>query len=189
MRKPPGKGVITIAFDDAYLDTYRYAVKYLDKLKIKSTIAVPVLHVGKRFENRPVVGLKELKKIIRSGHEVASHTLGHPNLFRLATKNKKAAISEISDSKTKLGYLLNYRVDSFVFPYINRNQTRSLRLKTRLYYKSARITSNTPNFNKIPLKDPYSVGGFAIAGKQSKLKTHSPSRLIPSSGFFELLCL
>ncbi|NQU95968.1 MAG: polysaccharide deacetylase family protein [Candidatus Omnitrophica bacterium] len=167
MRKPTGKGVITIAFDDAYLDTYRYAIKYLDKLKIKSTIAVPALYVGKRFENRPVAGVKELKNIIKSGHEVASHTLGHPNLFRLAAKDKKAVATELGGSKTKLGRLLNYRVDSFVFPYINKNQTKSLRLKTSLYYKSARITSNTPSFNKIPLKDPYAVGGFAIMKKHS----------------------
>ncbi|MBL7157291.1 MAG: polysaccharide deacetylase family protein [Candidatus Omnitrophica bacterium] len=167
MRKPVKKGVITIAFDDAYLDTYRYAIKYLDKLKIKSTIALPAFFIGKTFEKRPVVGLKELKDIISSGHEIASHTSSHPNLFRLAAKDKKAATDEIADSKTRIERLLNCRVDSFVFPYINKNQSKVLRLKTKPYYKSARITSNTPNFNKIPLKAPYSVGGFAVTGKHS----------------------
>ena len=167
MRKPAGKGVITIAFDDAYLDTYRYAVKYLDTLKIKSTIALPTSFIGKTSENRPVVGLKELKNIIGSGHEIASHTKSHPNLFRLATKDKKSVIDEIGDSKTRIKRLLNCRMDSFVFPYINKNQSKVLRLKTRSYYKSARITFDKPRFNEIPLKDPYSVRGFAVMGKHS----------------------
>ena len=167
MRKPAGKGVITIAFDDAYLDTHRYAIKYLDTLKIKSTIALPVSFIGKTFEKRPVVGLKELKNIIGSGHEIASHTKSHPNLFRLAAKNKKAVTDEIADSKTLLRRLLSCQVDSFVFPYINKNRSKALRLKTKSYYKSARITFDKPRFNEIPLKDPYSVRGFAVTGKHS----------------------
>ena len=167
MLKSYKKGVITIAFDDAYLDTHRHAIRYLNKLNIKSTIAVPSAFIGKRFENRPLVGLKELKDIIKRGHEIASHTLTHPNLFRLSSKDKKVTISEIAESKKELEHLLHNKVNSFVFPYINKNQSKSLKEKTRPYYKSARLTTNSPCFNKILIKNPYSIVGFAVMKKHS----------------------
>jgi len=162
MHKPAKRGSITIAFDDAYLDTYKNAIKYLDALKIKSTVAVPTSYMGKVFEKRKVLGPKGLKNLIKSGHEIASHTCSHLNLRRLSLKDKEAVISEISESKKELEELLGCKIDSFVFPYINKNQTISLRSETRHYYKSARITSNSPCFNKIPLKNAYAISGFSI---------------------------
>ena len=167
MRKTPEKGIITIAFDDAYLDTYKHAIKHLCRLDIKSTIAVPSFLIGKRFEQRPLAGLRELKKSIKAGHEIASHTLAHPNLLRLSSKNKEAATHEITESKRKLRSLLNYKVSSFVFPYINKNRSKALRLKAKGYYESARITSDNSSFNKIPPKDPYSIVGFSVMKKHS----------------------
>jgi len=167
MTKSCKKGVITIAFDDAYQDTCTHAITYLDKLNIKSTIAVPSRFIGRRFENRPLAGLKELKGVIKRGHEIASHTLTHPNLFRLNLRDRDRAVSEIAESKIALERLLHNKVNSFVFPYINKNQSKSLKEKTRLYYKSARITSNSPSFNTLPLKNPYSIVGFAVMKKHS----------------------
>lgn len=174
MLKLHKKGVTTIAFDDVYLDTHKYAIRYLNKLNIKSTIAVPSAFIGKRFENRRLVGLKELKDNLKRGHEIASHTLTHPNLSRLSSKDKSEAISEIAESKKELEHLLHNKVNSFIFPYINKNQFRSrgglnlpYLLKTRPYYKSARLTTNCPCFNKIPVKNPYSIIGFAVMKKHS----------------------
>lgn len=167
MRRKPKTGAVTIAFDDAYLDTYKHGIRYLNKVNVKSTIAVPAALIGKTFENRPVVGLKELKDIIKSGHEIASHTLTHPNLSRLGPKDKEAAISEIVESKKTLEKVLNLRISSFVFPYINKNQSGFLSPKVKSFYKSARITSNKPFFNKIPLKHSYSIVGSSIMKKHS----------------------
>ncbi|OGW75848.1 MAG: hypothetical protein A2Z72_04275 [Omnitrophica bacterium RBG_13_46_9] len=161
------KGIITIAFDDAYQDTYIHAIRYLTGLNIKSTVAVPSSFIGNIFENRRIVGLRELKDIIDSGHEIASHTISHPNLLSLSSKDRKAAIYEIEKSKKELQGLLSCRVESFVFPYIKKNQSRALRLKAEAHYKSARITRNLPCFNKIPLKDPYSIEGFSVMKKHS----------------------
>ncbi|UCD54777.1 MAG: polysaccharide deacetylase family protein [Candidatus Omnitrophota bacterium] len=167
------KGIVTLAFDDAYLDTYKHAIKYLDKLNIKSTIAVPASFIGKRFENRRLAGLEELKDNLKRGHEIASHTLTHPNLSRLSLKDKNEMISEIVESKKELEGLLHNKVNSFVFPYINKNQlgrgglNLPYLLKARPYYKSARFTADSPYFNKIPVKNPYSIIGFAIMKKHS----------------------
>jgi peptidoglycan/xylan/chitin deacetylase (PgdA/CDA1 family) len=177
MPKSHKKGVITIAFDDAYRDTYKHAIRYLDKRNIKSTVAVPSAFIGKTFENRPVLGLKELKSMAKRGHEIASHTVRHPNLLRLSSKDKNEVISEMAESRKELEGLLHNKVDSFVFPYINKNQSKFLRAGTRPYYKSARITANSPCFSKLPLKDPYSIPGFAIT------KNHSLSYLNRQVGY------
>ena len=167
MQAIPKRGIVTIAFDDAYLDTYKHAITYLDKQRINSTLAIPSSLIGNVFEKRLLMGVKELRSSINSGHEIASHTLTHPNLLRLSSKDKKTVIREISDSKKRLRNMLKCKISSFVFPYINKNQSKSLRLKTKPYYKSARITKNRLSFNKIPIKDPYSVVGFAITKKHS----------------------
>ena len=158
---------LTIAFDDSYSDTFKHAIKYLSGLKIKSTIAVPASFIGRTFENRPVAKLDELKASLLQGHEIASHTITHPNLLNLRKKSRLSSDIEITESKHNLEYLLNAKIESFVFPFINRNQTKGLQLVSRKYYKSSRMTADKPFFNKIPLKDPFSIKGFAIMKKHS----------------------
>lgn len=167
MRKRGKKGIVTIAFDDAYLDTYKHAIKYLARRGVKCTVAVPVSFIGKKFENRRVCGIRQLRGLVRQGHEIASHTLTHPNLLLLSKKHKEAAISEIAESKKKIQELLNYRAASFVFPYIKKNRSRALYLKVKDFYKSARITSYKPYFDKIPVDDPYDLVGFAVTREHS----------------------
>jgi len=161
------KGIVTIAFDDAYLDTLRHAVRYLNRLKIPSTIAVPHDLIGKKLEKRPVAGRRELKNALDRGHEIASHTLTHRNLLRLSSQDYGETITEISASKKFLENTLNARVDSFVFPYIEYNQSRKLRSIAKKYYKTSRITSYVPCFNKTPLRNPYFVKGFAVMKKHA----------------------
>ena len=165
--KPREKGIITLAFDDAYLDTYKYAIRYLTKHNIKSTIAVSPALIGKKFENRQVMKLRHIKNAIKFGHEIASHTLSHANLLKLAAEDKKSAILELSESKKVLEKLLNCKINSFVFPYIKNNRTRFLYLKAKEYYKSAGITAYNPYFNSIPPRDPYDIVGFAVMKKHS----------------------
>ncbi|MFH1593678.1 MAG: polysaccharide deacetylase family protein [Candidatus Omnitrophota bacterium] len=161
------KGIVTLAFDDAYLDTYKYAIKYLDKLNIKSTIAVPTHFIGKNFEKRPVVGIKELKDIASSGHEIASHTVMHSNLLNLGSRSNTDLSREITESRQTLQKLCKLRVSSFVFPYIIKNYSRSICLRTKAYYRSARITLDKPCFNHIPLKNSFPVVGFSIMKRHS----------------------
>ena len=101
MKRIPKNGIVTIAFDDAYLATYKHAIRFLDRLKIKSTIAVPFSFIGKRLENRPVIGKKELKACLKAGHEIASHGLTHVNLLKVSQGNRKEALLEISGSKKR----------------------------------------------------------------------------------------
>jgi len=161
------RGYLTIAFDDAYLETYKHAIQYLNKLGIKSTVAVPANMIGKKLEGRPVIGLGECKKLLQAGHEIASHTLTHPNLLRMERTDGKRAQSEIIDSKRKLEKTLPCKIHSFVFPYIKQNESASLRKAAKLHYRSIRISSDQPAFNRIPVKDPGKIMGFCVMKKHS----------------------
>ena len=167
MRKPPKRAYLTIAFDDSYSDTFKHAIRYLNDLKIKSTIAVPVSFIGRTFENRKVASLDELKASLLQGHEIASHTITHPNLLGLRKKSKIAPDIEIAESKHNLEYLLNTKIESFVFPFIKKSQSKNLRLISKKYYKSSRMAVDKPFFNKIPLKDPFTIKGFTVMKKHS----------------------
>lgn len=167
MRKIPKKGILTIAFDDSYLDTYNHAIKYLGTLNIKTTVAVPSALIGKKIKNYPLMGLKQLKSLIQSGHEVASHGLTHNDLLQLSSKDRKLCVFEIDQSRKELNNLLNYKVTSFVFPFLNRNQANSIGIEMKSYYNSARTTSVYPCYNKIPIDDSYSITGFIVTHKHT----------------------
>ncbi|MCQ9206565.1 MAG: polysaccharide deacetylase family protein [Omnitrophica bacterium] len=171
MRK---SGYLTIAFDDAYLDTYKHAIHYLNKLNIKSTIAVAAGLIGKKLEKRPIIGFRECRMLLRSGHEIASHTLTHPNLLRIDKAGEDRAKFEIIDSKRVLEKKLSCKISSFVFPYIAQNESPALRKTAGAVYKSMRLTSDRPVFNRIPVKNPRKITGFAIMRKHSAayLKKH-----------------
>lgn len=167
MGKLSKSAFLTIAFDDSYSDTFKYAIEYLNSLRIRSTIAVPVSFIGRTFENRPIAKLDELKTSLIHGHEIASHTVTHPNLLGLRKKSKLSSDIEIAESKHNLEYLLNTKIESFVFPFINKSQSKGLRLVARKHYKSSRITTDKLFFNKLPLKDPFTIKGFAVMKKHS----------------------
>jgi|GEM_PF-2009854 len=171
MEKIGKKGIVTLAFDDAYLATYEHALDFLSGLNIRSTIAVPSSFIGKRLEKRAVAGKKELGACIEAGHEIASHGLTHTNLLKLSRMDARGSSLEIAESKKRLRRLLHANASSFIFPYIEKNYSRGLLLEASRYYKSARVTSNEPCFNKIPPKTFFPVVGFAVR------KEHSTSYL------------
>jgi len=167
MRKKGAKGIVTIAFDDAYLATYNNAIRYLTKLKIPSTIAVSCKLVGKTCEKRPVASSRSLKAALNAGHEIASHGLTHTNLRKLTAKNKKEALREIYESKRVLSRVLGAPVASFVFPYIEKNRGRMLSAEARKHYKYIRITSRKPYFESADFMDPRELIGFAVTKRHS----------------------
>lgn len=167
MRKIPKKGIITIAFDDGYLDTYKYAINYLNALNIKSTVAIPVSLIGKKYNGKSLMGLKQLKNLVRLDHEIASHGFTHNDMLQLKLKDKKLPVFEIAQSKRELNNILNCKVDSFVFPFLNESQVNSLRVETASYYGSARAASLYPYYNKIPINTNKSIVGFVVTDKHS----------------------
>ncbi|MCK4463574.1 MAG: polysaccharide deacetylase family protein [Candidatus Omnitrophica bacterium] len=147
------KAVLTIAFDDGYLDTYRYAISYLDKIGIKCTFAVPVKLIGNTCEKRPVLNWRHLKKMKANGHEIASHALYHRRLIREP---------EIVRSKQILQNYLGIKISSFVYPYISKRPNKTIRDIVENNYSSSRISKNFSVFNRLPVKNSYNLKGFCI---------------------------
>lgn len=158
MQKP----ILTIAFDDGYLETYKHAISYLDKVGIKCTFAIPVGLVGKTCEKRPVVKWVNLKKMHERGHDIASHTLHHKNILHLGKLGIKKIEKEIIESREMLRKHLGPNTSSFVYPYIHRLPGRTVQRVAENKYSSSRISEDFPVFNKLPLKNPFSLKGFCV---------------------------
>lgn len=156
-------GIITIAFDDGYKDTFDNCAAFLAERGIRATFAVPAGFIGSTLEERPVIDLPRLTAMKDMGHEIASHSTTHRNLLDLSLREGPEAVkNELSGSKKQLEALANTEVRSFVFPFIEANSTPYIRHLASEYYASCRITTETFAFNPLPVKDPYSVMGVAF---------------------------
>jgi len=156
-------GIITIAIDDGYKDTYDHCAGFLAENGIPATFAVPSDHLGSTLENRPVLSTDDLLHLRDSGHEIAAHTRSHRNLLDvLNLEGEKKAREEMLRAKEALEKILGETVESMVFPFIENNNNQLLRSIASEYFRSSRITSATPVFNPLPVGDPFSITGTAI---------------------------
>ncbi len=156
-------GIITIAFDDGYADTFEHCAGFLADSGVSATFAVSSDHIGKTLENRPVMDKSQLVSLINNGHEIASHTANHRNLLDVfSSEGEEAVRREMDLSKKHLESLLGRDVESMVFPFIETNQNPCLRKLASEYYRSSRITTDKPAFNPVPVKDPFSITGLAF---------------------------
>ncbi len=156
-------GIITIAFDDGYKETFNACAEFLAEKGIHATFAVSSSHIGKTLENRSVVDKGDISRLIKSGHEIASHTANHRNLLEVFNSEGEEAVKkEMADSKKELQQLFGINIDSMVFPFINDNQNAYLRKLASSYYSSSRVTTERAFFNRLPIKDPFFVIGVAF---------------------------
>ena len=156
-------GIITIAFDDGFADTYTSCAEFLAESGIQATFAVPSSLVGKTLENRDVIDPGQLKHLKELGHEIASHTETHLNMLELLNSEGEEAVkSQMKGSREELEDMAGGKVESFVFPFIENNQDEHLRKLASEYYSSSRITIEGHALNKLPVKDPYSITGTAV---------------------------
>lgn len=156
-------GIITIAFDDGYKETCASTARFLADKDIHATYAIPSGFIGDKLEGRDVMDNDHLFAIKMMGHEIASHTVRHKNLLDLSLKEgPEAADREIAAAKKQLEALTGIDIRSFVFPFIEANNTPYLRQLASDHYASCRITTEKFSYNLLPVKDPFSVIGVAI---------------------------
>jgi len=156
-------GIITIAFDDGYKDTFKHCAELLTENGIPATFAIPSSYIGKTLENRDVISEEDVKYLVDNGHEIAAHSLTHRNMLdAFNSEGEKAVKSEMKRSKDILEEKFGGRIESFVFPFIKNNQTPYLRTLASEYYTSSRISTESFAFNELPVKDPYSITGTCI---------------------------
>ena len=108
VRGLPSKPVI-LTFDDGYADFYTTALPILRAHDFRATA-----YVVSGFVGRPgYMTAAQVVEADRSGIEIGSHTVNHPNLTNLSYGSVR---SQLIDSKQFLERLLGHPVTSFCYP-------------------------------------------------------------------------
>ena len=108
---------LTFSYDDGALQDARL-VELLNRYGLKATFNLNSETLGKTMHNgRPMKSPTVMPsdvKYVYEGHEVASHTLTHPNLTRIADENE--IIRQVEQDRAKLSELVGYDVVGFAYP-------------------------------------------------------------------------
>jgi len=101
------QGIVTLTFDDCYEETINNVISILSKYKMKATFYFPTSFIGKKFEGRKLVSENGIKKLVKKGHEIASHSHSHiPVSITLLDNIHRFMISFLgSESENKLNFL------------------------------------------------------------------------------------
>lgn len=110
--KPFEEPIVTIAFDDGWESVYIHAFPVMQSHGIYSTQFI----ITNTFNDPAYMSIKQIRSMKQAGHEIASHTVSHPDLTKLShdqlvdeLKNSREALVKefgpIRDFTTPLGAL------------------------------------------------------------------------------------
>lgn len=146
------KKILTFSFDDGITQDERF-INLLNKYGLKCTFNLNSELLGKdgylTIQGKKINHTKiapELIKDIYKGHEVASHTLTHPNLTTLSPEE---VVRQVEDDRRKLSDLVGYEVQGFAYPCggINSNRVVADIIKNKTPVKYARTIVHSYNFD------------------------------------------
>lgn len=143
---------ITFSFDDAVTQDER-AIEILNKYGLKATFNINSsllglpgsLGQGANLTNHNKIRASKLKEIYK-GHEVAVHTLTHPNL---TTLDEETIIRQVEEDRLKLSELCGYEVVGMAYPCggVNNDDRVAKIIKEHTGVKYSRTITSTYNFD------------------------------------------
>ncbi len=142
---------VTFSFDDALLQDVRM-VELMNKYNLKGTFNLNSKLLGEGnflTINSQRVAHYKLKaediKDVYTGHEVAVHTLTHPNLRDLS---EEEIIREIEEDRKNLEALVGYDIVGMAYPYgaVSKREIDIIRNNTKILY--SRTTKDTDSFDR-----------------------------------------
>jgi peptidoglycan/xylan/chitin deacetylase (PgdA/CDA1 family) len=111
---PPDARLVSLFFDDAFLNQYEMALPVLRQYGFRATFGVITGSISKGHGLWEYMDEKHLKELAGCGMDIASHTRTHPNLT--ANLTEKQLREEIFDSKKELEGM-GFKVSTMVYPY------------------------------------------------------------------------
>ena len=149
-----GKGVkyVTFSFDDGVTQDKRL-IELLDKYGLKSTFNLNSslfglkggwIQNGKQLNHNKVMP-SEVKDIYK-GHEIAVHTLTHPNL---TGEDDETVVYQVEEDRKKLSELAGYEVFGMAYPCggVNNDDRVAELIKTKTGVSYSRTITSTYSFD------------------------------------------
>ena len=179
---------VTFSYDDGTTQDIRL-VELLDKYGLKSTFNInsDLLGTsGKLQRNNNYIAHYKIApedvKYVYDGHEVAVHTLTHPNLTML---EEDEIIRQVEQDRLNLSELVDYEVLGMAYPCggTNCNERTAKLIKNNTPIKYARTIDITQSFEPYPDLYQYKGNGrygfnwdelFALGKEFINLKTDTP---------------
>ncbi len=146
------KKILTLSFDDGITQDERF-IEILNKYGIKCTFNINsaflgddgyLLIDGKKISHKKIA--PEKVRDIYKGHEIASHTLTHPNLTTLSPCE---IVEQVEKDRLALSELAGYEVTGFAYPCggINSNRVVAEIIKNNTGVKFARTIVHSYDFS------------------------------------------
>lgn len=134
---------VTFSFDDGVQQDRRF-VELLNKYGLRGTFNLCSANLGYKSAPRDKNGVLvdyskvdpyEIKELYRT-HEVASHTLAHPDLTKLSDDN---VVRQVEEDRKMLSRLVGYEVVGFAYPFgaYDERVVRLIRERTGIKYARA----------------------------------------------------
>jgi peptidoglycan-N-acetylglucosamine deacetylase len=111
---PPDARLISLFFDDAFLNQYEVALPVLRQYGFRATFGVITGSIGKGHDLWKYMDKKKLQELGGYGMDIASHTVSHVSLT--ANLTDKRLHEEVYDSKKTLEKM-GIKVSTLVYPY------------------------------------------------------------------------
>lgn len=164
---------ITFSYDDGVTQDVRL-VELFNKYNLKATFNINSNRLGEESSllcNGQEVNHTKNKaediKHIYCGHEVAVHTLTHPNLVQV--EDDSEILRQVEEDRVQLSYLVGYEVEGMAYPggSPNCNEHIADLIKKNTGVKYARTVETTGSFE--PYSDLYRYRGTMHHGAWDKL--------------------
>jgi peptidoglycan/xylan/chitin deacetylase (PgdA/CDA1 family) len=111
---PPDAKLVSLFFDDAFLNQYDVALPVLKEHGFRATFGVIAGSIGTGHGLWEYMDITHLKDLADCGMDIACHTMTHANLT--ANLTDEALRREIIDSKKELEKM-GFNVSTMVYPY------------------------------------------------------------------------
>lgn len=142
---------VTFSYDDGVTQDIRF-IELLNKYGLKCTFNLNSERLGlkghlirdEKWVNHTKINLNDVKEVYKN-HEVAVHTLTHPNLPTIEDDNE--VIRQVEKDRINLENLVGYKVQGMAYPCGTYDSRVSTLIKEKTGVKYARTTVSSGNFN------------------------------------------